>query len=341
LKIIIVGSDKIYAIENHYVKYLREKGAEILHFSAQSIFYDYYQRNTLNKLLFRSNLSGIYSTINKQFKKLVENERPDVIWIFKGMEIFPESLEWAKKRRIKLVNYNPDNPFLFSGRGSGNSNITRSIAIYDLHFTYNLAVKKRIESELNIKTSLLPFGFDISDTLYEDCEREEEILASCFLGNPDRLRADFILGMAQAGIEMCVYGKDWNNFISHPGVRIYSPVYGAELWKILRRYRVQLNLMRLHNEDSHNMRTFEVPGVGGIMVAPDTQEHRLFFENEKEVFLFKNVADCVRQTQKLLELSTVNALKIRDAARMRSLNSGYSYKSRSSQALSVLERLVM
>ena len=42
--------------------------------------------------------------------------------------------------------------------------------------------------------------------------------------------------------------------------------------------------MRIHNPDSHNMRSFEVPGVGGIMVAPDTKEHRIFFEVGKEIF---------------------------------------------------------
>src|SRR5258708_17374779 len=118
VKIFLVGSDKIFAIENFYVRHLRSLGVNTFHFSAQSIFYDFYHKNIINKLVFRTGLSEIYSTINKKFKTIVNREKPDIIWIFKGMEISPDSLLWARQLGIKLVNYNPDNPFMFSGAGS-------------------------------------------------------------------------------------------------------------------------------------------------------------------------------------------------------------------------------
>ncbi len=97
--------------------------------------------------------------------------------------------------------------------------------------------------------------------------------------------------------------------------------------------------MRVHNEDSHNMRTFETPGVGGIMLAPDTTEHRMFFEEGKEAFLFKEVNDCIEKIKKIMNLSYDNAMKVREAARSRSLNSGYDYRSRTEQALRALKNL--
>ena len=118
MKLLIVGSDKVYAIENFYVKYLRELGVEVSHFSAQSIFYDYYKKHIFNKLVYRSGLSGIIKQINDRFKTAVEQFKPDIIWVFKGMEILPGSLEWAKAKSIFLVNYNGDSPFIFSGMGS-------------------------------------------------------------------------------------------------------------------------------------------------------------------------------------------------------------------------------
>ena len=90
------------------------------------------------------------------------------------MEITPDSLEWAKKKKIKLVNYNPDNPFIFSGRGSGNSNVTNSISLYDLHFTYNLSVKEKLEKEFQSKDCFLPFGFDLDDQLFEICANRKK-----------------------------------------------------------------------------------------------------------------------------------------------------------------------
>ena len=115
MKLLIIGSDKVFSIENFYVKYLKEFGINVNCFTAQATFYDYYyEGNILRKLLFKIGLSPIIKKINIDFKKIVTNFQPDIIWVFKGMEITPASLQWAKKQGIPLVNYNPDNPFIFS-----------------------------------------------------------------------------------------------------------------------------------------------------------------------------------------------------------------------------------
>src|ERR1700722_20992440 len=106
MRIFIVGSDKIYAIENYYKKYLEELGAEVFLFTAQNYFYEYYNRSILNKILYRASLSGIMRKIERLFIQNVNQFKPDIIWIFKGMEIRPAALAWAKNRNIKLANYN-------------------------------------------------------------------------------------------------------------------------------------------------------------------------------------------------------------------------------------------
>ena len=156
MRLLIVGSDKVFAIENFYVKYLKDTALEVSLFTAQSIFYDYYQSSILHKILFNAGVSPILRKINDQFKQVITEFEPDVIFIFKGMEIFPESLRWAKQQGIKLVNYNPDNPFLFTGKGSGNKNVTDSIQLYDLHLTYDGDIKKELEQTYKLPTAILP-----------------------------------------------------------------------------------------------------------------------------------------------------------------------------------------
>ncbi|MBS1659715.1 MAG: glycosyltransferase [Bacteroidetes bacterium] len=340
LKLLIVGSDRVDAIENFYYKYLKLQGVDVRLLPAYSQFCEYYYASNWNKLLFRLHLSNIYSRINQTFKEQVESFRPDVIWIFKGMEIYPNSIKWAKAKGIRIVSYNPDNPFVFTGRGSGNRNVTRSIGLYDLHFTYNLAIKRQLEEQYKARTALLPFGYDIDKELLAQLDKQPEINKACFLGNPDRQRAAFIGALAEAGVSMDIYGRHWDKFLNHPGITIHGPAYGDEMWKILKSYRIQLNLMRIHNEDSHNMRTFEVPGIGGIMLAPDTTEHRLFFEEGKEVFLYREVLDCVEKIEYLQEMSAVEVAAIRYKARKRSLDSGYSYEDRAKQALGHIRTLM-
>ncbi|MGI8582084.1 MAG: glycosyltransferase family protein [Chitinophagaceae bacterium] len=249
------------------------------------------------------------------------------------MEIFPQSLKWAKNKNIKLINYNPDNPFVFSGKGSGNSNVKVSMPLYDLHLTYNTDVKKAMESIYKIPTEILPFGFDISDALFNKCSMQQELNKVCFLGNPDIYRGKFLQKLAEEGIELDVYGNHWQKFVNHRNIKIFAPVYGDYFWLTLRKYRIQLNLMRPHNLNTHNMRSFEVPGVGGIQLAPDTPDHHTYFEPCKEIFLYTDIKNCVIQIKNILSLRIIDADKIREQARLRSLRSGYTYKNRASQAL--------
>lgn len=339
MKVLIVGSDEIYAIENYYVQHLTDIGISVQLYPAQKFFFRYYQRSVVNKMICRIGLSSILSSINKNLKYIVTEFNPDVLWVFKGMEVFPSTLKWCKQRGIKLVNYNPDNPFIFSGTGSGNKNVTNSITLFDLHFTYNIEILEQLEQR-GLNTKFLPFAFENSHEVNQVLKEENEIVKLCFIGNPDKERANFIMEIARRGIEVDLHGNQWDRFVNHPNLRIHEAIYGAQLLRALRKYRIQLNLMRVHNEDSHNMRTFEVPGVGGIMIAPSTKEHRFFFEENREAFFFKDINDAADSIKAILHLSFAEASAIRKAARSRSINSGYTYKDRSLYVAAELKNLV-
>jgi hypothetical protein len=254
------------------------------------------------------------------------------------MEIFPESLEWARSKDFSLVNYNGDSPFIFSGKGSGNDNVSNSIGLYDLFLTYNREDKKQMETK-NVRSEILPFGFDLEEDLFQECEQIEEINGVCFLGNPDEDRAKFIIHLAMMNVSIDVYGHNWKRYVSHPNIRICTPVYSADFWRTLRQYRVQLNLMRPHNLSSHNMRTFEAAGVGAIQLAATTEDHQLYFKENEEIFLFKDVESCANKITEIKSFSVQQANKIRKNVRQRSLTNGYSYEERTAQALSFIKTL--
>src|SRR5260370_14163751 len=120
MRILLVGADSPYAIERPYMHYLSrsKEVTDIRFFRAQNQFLDYYNSGLFHKILYRAGLSKILDQINVSLNQAISEMVPDVVFVFKGMEIFSGTLKWAKARGIKLVNYNPDNPFVFSGRGS-------------------------------------------------------------------------------------------------------------------------------------------------------------------------------------------------------------------------------
>ena len=339
MKLLIVGSDEIWSLEKHYTKYLKEEGVEITVCPLQSIFYKYYNKGIVNKILFKLGLSGIERSMGESLKASVEQFKPDVVWVFKGMEVTPDVLKWVKSKGIKIVNYNPDNPFLFSGKGSGNKNLAKSIGLYDLHFSYDREIKSRIEKEYGIPCKILPFAFELNELVYEECLKEQEVLKLCFLGNPDKKRAAFINELA-ADFQIDVYGNAWSEFAQHSNITTHPAVYGNEFWKTLYKYRVQLNLMRPHNPNSHNMRSFEVPAVGGIGLFPATPDHCEYFEHDRELFLYGNVQECKEMAEAILKMPDQKINEVRRAARVKSVNAGYNYKHRALQALEEMNALL-
>ena len=119
-KFLIVGSNSPYAIERYYVQGFKKLGVECSSFWTQGPFLEYYNKNLLNKILYRIGLSSILKNINADLINYYLAYKPNVIVVFKGLEIYPSTLQKFKDYGSKIVNYNPDHPFSFHGRGSGN-----------------------------------------------------------------------------------------------------------------------------------------------------------------------------------------------------------------------------
>lgn len=340
MKVLIVGQHKKWAIENHYLRYM-SKQIEVETYPAEDIFDEFYHKSIFNKIKFKLGLSNLLNKIGQGLLRKTATCNPDIVWVFKGLRIRPEILKQLKSKGILLANYNPDHPFQFSSKGSGNENITKSIGLYNLHFCYSAEVARRIEKEFGIKTASLPFGYEISEEILNSQNGGEEINRACFIGNPDKKRAAQIKLLADNNIPIDVFGHGWDEFLKPSQyLKIKDAVYGDEYWEKLRAYRVQLNLFRPHNVGSHNMRTFEVPAVGGVMLAPDSEEHRAFFEIGKEIFIFENDEELVAQVKMILKLPVSKILEIRQKARSRSFTDNYSYKGRAASVVDEFEKLV-
>ncbi|HFA51387.1 MAG TPA: hypothetical protein ENJ95_20435, partial [Bacteroidetes bacterium] len=261
MKILIAGHNNAWALERHYAKHM-SKHADIVLYPAEDVFDEFYHVSVLNKIKFKLNLSSIYKKISDQLLAKISVEKPDVVWIIKGMRILPKTILAIKQQGVKTVNYNTDHPFYFSGKGSGNKNITDSIGLYDLHLCYHQEVKNRIEKEYGLPTADLPFGFELDQELFEEINKQAKTNRVCFIGNPDKIRAGYINFLTENGLEVDVYGRDWKKALPrNTSANIRGAIYGKEFWEKMNAYRVQLNIFKPHNDHSHNMRTFEIPAA--------------------------------------------------------------------------------
>ena len=334
MRILIAGSSQSWAIEHHYIRHLTALGVEVSLFSPS----DYISYSIANRLLLRAGSVAPYSKANEALLDAVKSVHPETLWVFKGAEIRPELLRQVRKTGVKLVNYNPDHPFVRTYASHGGSNVPDSVPLYDLHFCYSRVLSDFIEREHSVRAAYLPFAFEMEDGVFERISSGEEKKRVGFVGNPDLIRVRIIRQLAACGLQVDVYGHGWKKHLpNHPQIEVFNAVYDTEFWEILRQYRIQLNIFRPHNIGSHNMRSFEVPAAGGIMLAPDSPEHRAFFEPHQEAFFYHREEDIAPMCWELLAADTLS--QVRENARRKSVSEDYSYRNRANIALQALQIL--
>lgn len=332
MRIVLIGSNYEWSIENKFIRELQKLGFEVTLLPAQNWFYKFYYKSFINKFLYRFGLSSIIKRINNRLLESVKLFNPDIIWIFKGMEVLPKTLNIWKNQNIKLVNYNPDNPFIFTGTGSGNINVTNSIDCFDLHLSYDHQVLKELKSR-GLKCAFFPFAVDISQIqLNEELKPIDKLV---FVGNPDKQRVAFINELAQLGVPLVVFGNNWAKFKMDESIDVYGSVEASQFKDIVRNYRAMLNIMRIHNPNSHNMRSLEIPGFGGIQLAARTKDHQSFFEENEEIFLFDNASEAQKKWETILKLTNSDMLKLRNSA-LQKVKFSHSYEQRAKELINLL-----
>ncbi len=349
MKIVVAGSLSHWnALEKHYIAYLQPKVEDIQLYPWPDLLGDYFISNLDRRIRYRFKL-GVEGKI-KKFNTLlfehIRNVKPDILWVFKGVDIYPDTLSRIRDLGVKTVNYNPDHPLIRTFRSGGGSEIEKAIPYYDLFLCYSRDLMLELNRRFNgsVKTEYLPFGYDIPPDINAKLSTiHEETPRLCFIGNPDNeLRFQILSEMIKAGIPIDIYGLGWHKYFRRRSKdsRIFPGVYNDEYWLKLREYRVQLNIFRPHNFNSHNMRSFEIPAVGGIQLAPDSIEHREFFDNGKEIFLYKNKDEIKDKAFMILGMSKDEVQKVRLAATLRCLKDGYSYKNRSEIVYGAFNKLL-
>lgn len=341
IRLLLLGAFNEGALENFYLKGFRREGVEVFTFDIISPYFKALHQNTFNKIINRISPDVFYKPINTALIQFLENQVYDVILVFKGMELFPDTISLLKSRTHILANYNPDHPFTFWSAGSGNKNVRDSIKLYDLHFSYSKRITGQLQEQFEAQAYCIPFGYD-SDCKIGKVEStyrfENKFL---FIGAYDRERAQYL--DATRSMQLNIYGDiawDKRNW-AKPFLRkafMHKKLYNEEYTEAISTSKGVINLLRPQNmqEDSHNMRTFEVPGFGGVLIAQRTVEQMEYFKEDTEAVFFDSTEE-LKDKLSFLDRNPLVGEQIKINAVKRSVSGNYSYNERSKQLLDVLK----
>lgn len=262
----------------------------------------------------------------------------DAILVFKGADFSRSSLERYRGYQPNAVwlNLNPDDPLNVGSRGSTNGNIIGALSFFDIYLIWSRLLVPKLKLNGCKRAEYLPFGYDPDFHLPPACAGPRTEGTISFIGAWDKDREATLEQLAD--FDLVIFGSGWQR------VRRNSPLssrivprnlYGKELSEIVFGSIACLNLLRRQNSGAHNMRTFEIPAMGGLMVTTRSKEQQEYFPEEEASLMFQNTDELRDQLNRALADGTLTG---RLRSRSQSLVRNHSYVERAKQIVQLIQR---
>ena len=250
------------------------------------------------------------------------------IIVFKGMQLNRKVLEECRELAPNALwlNINPDDPYNLASRGASNKNVMESLSFFDVYCIWSRIIADKLRADGCDNVVYLPFGYDETHHIFQDSTYQAHLEVVSFIGSWDKER-EAILTQLQ-GVNLSIHGNCWErtaHAFPHRSRLSYSDVFGPEMATIIASSAISLNLLRHQNRGSHNMRTFEIPAMGGLMLTKRTTEQQEIFPEGEACYMYADIFELKERIEYILA-NRQEADKVR--ARGQELVKTHSYSSR-------------
>jgi len=229
----------------------------------------------------------------------------DVVWIDKGLGVFPETLDQLKqKNSCLLVHYTPDSQFIVNR----SKHFLASVPIYD-----HLITTKAFEIDFYLKAGCKNVVFATQSY----CPiRYSSARANKWFFKDIGLISDYkppygkiIRHLSKQGFDVGVWGPKWKR-ASYIGKAPRSCVMGGGVWgsdyvNALASFKIGLGLLSKYIPEQHTTRSFEIPAAGSFLLAERTDEHLEYFSEGEEAEFFDSMDELENKSKFYLSNAAV------------------------------------
>lgn len=274
--------------------------------------------------------------MNHELVRVVEQVRPDLVFINKGETIHAETVRKLRyELGTKVASWYVDSPLWIH---NSSQHILDSLRWFNVAFVfdgYYIPEMKRWGCQ---RAEVLSFACDpgIHKTIALS-EKEKQFYGSdvCFIGshhgsNSDR---DRILGQL-VDYDLKIWGDGWQHS-SNPLIRRHwmgQALAISEVAKVYSASKIAVNITYPHSITQPNMRTFEAPACGILLLNDWLSGLDSFFDLGKEVECYSSVSD-LRQKLDFYLANPDAAARIGQAGQLRA-HREHTYVSRMEQMVS-------
>ena len=150
------------------------------------------------------------SEINRLIQAKALESRPDVLWVDRGLQIWPETLEAVRRSGCdRLIHFSPDNHMIL---GNQSRFYFQTIPYYDVHITTKTANIDWLQRCGARKVELIGKAFDPAIHRPLALEAADRLLYGCdigFVGHWEPSREKTLMSLQRKGYRIKVWGGGW------------------------------------------------------------------------------------------------------------------------------------
>jgi spore maturation protein CgeB len=255
----------------------------------------------------------------------------DLLFLHKTPLLSPELVDDLRRRAgARLFCFCPDDP-LDPDPSRGHPNVRRLIPFCDVYFTFARFIIDKLGPAGARQIEYLPFAHD--PELHHPLSGGPRCDVA-FVGNYSAERARGVAPLL--GHDLALWGGRWQLATASDrrfarAIRGGAQV-GAAFARIYGAAAVGLNLIQVY-PDGHNMRSFEAPACGGLVLSTRTRELSSLFEEDREIACFGSPEELEEKVDRYLADPQART-KVAAAGRARV--AGETYLERARRVLDVL-----
>jgi spore maturation protein CgeB len=300
-KILIVGENlELGRTEEVYRRGFSDIGCEVKCFTWQEAKPNLFSNPFATKAGWRIAWQWLANIANQKLIDLANQFKPELTFVVAPLLVSPNTIQALQRHGLVFVFFT-DNP-LDAHHAHSNSWVRGGLHLWDAVLIWSQDLANRL-TEKGVKKTL--FHSFCTDVQYHFPQKQPEpIYDVAFIGNWDssRKREQYLKAICQ--YRLGIWGSDY--WITHcwetslksccKGMCAY-----AEIPNILGSSKIGLNILRPQNEMGHNIRTFEIPATGTLMLSERSQELLKLFEEDREAVYFSSPDELNQKVEYLLQ----------------------------------------
>ncbi|HEY9221967.1 MAG TPA: glycosyltransferase [Lutibacter sp.] len=257
--------------------------------------------NFISRVEERLLIGPFISRTNARLLKLVEDVKPDLVFIYRGTHIKSTTVSALKEKGIIVFSYHNDDPFCGVPSKRYMRNYIKSAYFCDFNFVYR---HKNIDDFANIgihNVDILRSYYIKENNFYIDCEKIYDLVFAGHFENDGRDR--YIKSLKDAGLNVLVFGDAaWTKSLIYQELKqiIKKDKRGLAYNKLLNQTKIALVFLSKTNSDTYTRRCFEIPATKTLMLCEYTDDMASMFEMDKEAVYFSSASELIEKCKYLL-----------------------------------------